>query len=426
MKRVAVAGAGPMGLTAAHRLLKKGYRVTVFEADDRVGGMTASFDFGGTEIERYYHFMNLPDEHTLEFARELGIEDKIRWTLTKMGFYYNGKLYKWGDPLSLLAFPGLPMITKLRYGLHALWTSRISDWKRLDTVEASRWIQKWVGKKGYDVLWRMLFDKKFYQYAKPLSAAWIGTRIRRVGRSRKNMFQEKMGWFEGGSRTFLSALSREILAMGGEIRLNAPITEIRTEKGGVSGVTCEGGFHPFDAVVSTVPLPLVPKMVPDLPDDYRRKVEAVVNIGVVCVAAKLKKPVTRNFWLNINDPSIDIPGLIEVSNLRTDLSEHIVYAPYYMPDSCPMWQASDRFFEEKTRKYFSMVNPLLTDEDTEEIRVMRYRYAQPVCPPGYYEKLPPYETGIHNLFIADTTHSYPEDRSINESIRVASELSELI
>ncbi len=38
-KKVAIVGAGPTGLTAAHFLLKKGYDVHIFEATDRLGGM---------------------------------------------------------------------------------------------------------------------------------------------------------------------------------------------------------------------------------------------------------------------------------------------------------------------------------------------------------------------------------------------------
>ncbi len=41
-RRVAVVGAGPAGLTAAHGLSLKGYRTTVFEAEDRPGGMLIS------------------------------------------------------------------------------------------------------------------------------------------------------------------------------------------------------------------------------------------------------------------------------------------------------------------------------------------------------------------------------------------------
>jgi NADH-quinone oxidoreductase subunit F len=41
-KRVAVVGAGPAGLTAAHVLSLSGYKTTVFEAEDRPGGMLVS------------------------------------------------------------------------------------------------------------------------------------------------------------------------------------------------------------------------------------------------------------------------------------------------------------------------------------------------------------------------------------------------
>ena len=44
-QRIAVLGAGPMGLAVAYQLTQDGHHPVVFEADDRVGGMTATFDF---------------------------------------------------------------------------------------------------------------------------------------------------------------------------------------------------------------------------------------------------------------------------------------------------------------------------------------------------------------------------------------------
>ena len=38
-KKVAVVGSGPAGLAAADQLNKRGHQVTVFERDDRVGGL---------------------------------------------------------------------------------------------------------------------------------------------------------------------------------------------------------------------------------------------------------------------------------------------------------------------------------------------------------------------------------------------------
>ena len=51
MKHYAVIGSGPMGLMTAITLLDQGHRVDVYERDDRLGGMSASFDFDGLGIE---------------------------------------------------------------------------------------------------------------------------------------------------------------------------------------------------------------------------------------------------------------------------------------------------------------------------------------------------------------------------------------
>ncbi|MEL0198680.1 MAG: FAD-dependent oxidoreductase, partial [Gammaproteobacteria bacterium] len=37
-EKIAILGAGPMGLAAAYELAKLGYEPEIFEADDRVGG----------------------------------------------------------------------------------------------------------------------------------------------------------------------------------------------------------------------------------------------------------------------------------------------------------------------------------------------------------------------------------------------------
>ena len=59
--KIAILGGGPMGLAVAYELCLHGYKPTLFEADDRLGGMAASFNFGGIDIERYYHFHCLND-----------------------------------------------------------------------------------------------------------------------------------------------------------------------------------------------------------------------------------------------------------------------------------------------------------------------------------------------------------------------------
>ncbi len=414
-QRIAVLGAGPMGLAVAYQLARDDHRPVVFEADDRVGGMTATFDFEGLEIERYYHFHCISDHAFLQVLDELGLGAKMHWTATKMGYWYQGRLQAWGNPVALLTFQGLGWVAKFRYALHAFLCTKRDNWKPLDAVEATSWIRRWVGDEAWEVLWRRLFDYKFYDQANQLSAAWIWSRIRRIGRSRYSLMKEKLGFLEGGSRTLLQALKADVEQHGGEFRLKTPATRVVLAGGRVTGIETAAGFEAFDKVISTVPLPYVPRLLPDLPEPLLAKYRALKNIAVVCVIAKLRRSVTPNFWLNVNDPEMDIPGLVEYTNLRP-LDHHIVYVPFYMPGEHPKFTDGDEMFTGKVRRYLKTINPGLTDDDFIAIRASRYRHAQPVCPPGFLDMLPPWEQPVGGLWVADTSYYYPEDRGISESI----------
>jgi protoporphyrinogen oxidase len=411
-----------MGLATAYQLARDGHAPVVFEADDRIGGMTASFDFAGEMLERYYHFHCTSDTAFFTVLDELGLADKMCWVETKMGYWFQNEVQSWGNPFALLKFRGLGMFAKFRYGLHAFWCTKKNDWSDIDKVEATSWIRKWVGEEAYEVLWRRLFDYKFYEYARNLSGAWIWSRIRRIGRSRYNIFREKLGYLEGGSSTFLAAMGDDIRAGSGTIRLGTPVERVVIESGKVKGVEVHGDFEPFDKVISTIPLPLVPGIIPDLPPKIRARFESLKNVAVVCVIVKLTKPVTENFWLNTNDPQMDIPGIVEYTNLRP-LNSHIVYVPYYVPGEHPMYGESDEVFATKVRTYLKKINLSLTDADILNVHVSRYRYAQPVCGPGYLDRLPPADLPVSGLWVADTSHYYPEDRGISESIQFGRNLA---
>ena len=414
-KKVAVLGAGPMGLAVAYQLARDGHQPVVYEADDRIGGMTAAFDFSGLSIERYYHFHCISDHAFLKVLDELGLSQKMHWVPTKMGYWYLNQLQPWGNPIALLKFKGLSFLAKFRYGLHAYLSTKRNDWKPLDKVNAVQWIKAAVGSEAYEVLWRKLFDYKFYEYTDNLSAAWIWSRIRRIGRSRYNLFKEKLGYLEGGSETLLQAMRSDIEKHGGKILLSSPVKKVHISNGAVTGVEVDGQVEQYDRVISTVPLPYIPRILPDLPKSILKQFEGVKNIAVVCVIAKLKKALTENFWLNTNDPEMDIPGIVEYSNLRP-LDQSIVYVPFYMPGEHPKFLDSDEVFLEKVRTYFKKINPNLSDEDFLDIRASRYRFAQPIGVPGYLETIPPAKLPIDGLWVADTSYYYPEDRGISESI----------
>ena len=411
-----------MGLAVAYQLARDGHEPVVYEADDRVGGMSACFDFNGLLIERFYHFHCTSDHAVFEVMRELGIGDKLHWVATKMGYYYRDKVVPWGNPLALLKFPGVSLVAKFRYGLHAFVSSKRSGWRSLDRVEATSWIKHWIGEEAFQVFWRSLFLLKFHEYAETLSAAWIWSRIRRIGRSRYDLFREKLGYIDGGSSTLLNAMRGDIEKNGGRICLSSAVKRVVIEEGVVRGVMVGDSFEPFATVISTVPLPYVPSLLPDLPPDLLDKYRAVNNIAVVCVIVKLRRAVTDNFWLNVNDPEMDIPGLVEYSNLRP-LDQHVVYVPFYMSAQHPKFKDPDQEFLDRVRRYLRTINPQLIDSDFLEFRASRYRFAQPICPPQFLDGLPPARLPVQGLWAADTSYYYPEDRGIAESIQFGRNLA---
>lgn len=421
-QRIAVLGAGPMGLAVAYQLARDGHTPVVFEADDRIGGMTAAFDFAGLSIERYYHFHAISDHAFLTVLDELGLASQMHWVATKMGYWYQNRLQAWGNPVALLKFQGLGMVAKFRYGLHAFLSTKRDDYKPLDNVNAVEWIKKAVGKEAYEVLWRRLFEYKFYDFTNNLSAAWIWSRIRRIGRSRYSLFKEKLGYLEGGSDTLLQGMRNDIEKHGGIVNLKSPVSKVVIENGRVLGLEVGGQLKAFDKVVSTVPLPYIPLLIPQLPEPILQKFRALNNVAVVCVIVKLRRKLTENFWLNTNDPEMDIPGLVEYSNLRP-LAEHIVYVPFYMPGEHPKYAEPDQAFLDKVKRYFKKINPVLVDADFLAMHASRYRHAQPICEPGFLSRLPAAALPVHGLWVADTSHYYPEDRGISESIGFGRQLA---
>lgn len=424
-RKHAVIGAGAMGLAAAWTLARAGQPVDVYEADRVAGGMAAHFDFDGLSIERFYHFVCMADHGLFELLDELGMATRMRWRDTSMGFYVGGRLHRWGDPLALLRFPELSLAAKLRYGWHAFRATRRSQAGELDGLRAVDWLREAVGEEAFTVCWQKLFELKFFEYSDQVSAAWIWTRIKRIGTSRRHPMQERLGYLDGGSETLVRALVERIEAAGGRVHLGTPVEQIGIESGRVTGIKPRGGeFRRYDSVISTVAIPQAVTMLGALPEALLKRYRALPNLGVVCVVHKLARSLSPHFWVNVNDPDMAIPGLVEFSRLRDCGDAHVVYVPYYMPTTHPKFGWADADFVTETQGYLKRLQPELSDADFLACRVGRLRYAQPVCGPNFLDRLPPICPGIEGLQVADTSYYYPEDRGLAESLRLGRRLGQ--
>jgi protoporphyrinogen oxidase len=342
MARISILGAGAMGLAAAYHAAKAGHEVDVFEAGDEPGGMAAHFDFDGLSIERFYHFVCKSDTPTFALLEELGLKNAVIWRNTSMGYATLGGMYRWGDPLSLMRFPKLDLMSKLRYGALMYLASKRERWDELEQQSARDWITRWCGSRVWDILWARLFELKFDRHADHVSAAWIWRRIHRLSRSRASLFQEQLGYIEGGTETLVHALVAAIEQFGGRIHLSSPAKRVLTQKDSkgyeaVQTVVTATRSVPCDHVISTVPVQFVPDLVPTLPEQTKQAYRAIQNSGVICVLLKLARPVSPHFWVNIAEPNLEAAGIIEFSNLRP-VDHAVVYVPFYVSHEHPRWR----------------------------------------------------------------------------------------
>lgn len=241
------------------------------------------------------------------------------------------------------------------------------------------------------------------------------------------MFKEKLGYLEGGSKPLIFGIADYIKRNGGNVFSDKVVNTVVKDENGLYKLTCSDGNEFYCRnVVSTIPLPYISDMFECIDERARNMFSETVNEGVVCVIVKLKKALTENFWLNVNDPSMDIPGTIEYTNLNPLDGEHIVYVPYYMPVTNSRFSDSDDVYRSKIRTYFKEINKELSDDDFVDIQVSRYRYAQPICGMEYMKTIPDIKMENERIYIADTSYYYPEDRGISEGIKIAKKIASLV
>ena len=171
---VVVIGAGPAGLTAAHRLAAAGDPVVVVEEDQVVGGISRTverdgwrFDIGGHRfftkvrpVEDFWHEI-LPHEDFL-----------LRPRMSRI--YYGGKFYDY--PIKLgNALSNLGLIEALRCGLSFLWV-RLRPPKDRTTLEG--YIVRNYGWRLYRHFFKTYNEKVWGVPASEISADWGAQRIK--------------------------------------------------------------------------------------------------------------------------------------------------------------------------------------------------------------------------------------------------------
>lgn len=421
-KRIVVIGAGLAGLAAAYDLARAGERVTVLEAAPECGGLASSCQIEGQTVERFYHFICRPDHALVQLIEELGLSGKLHWQHTHTAFYYEGQLYDFGTPFDLLKFKPVPPLQRLLFGWHILRSYYRRDWEALNQIPAKKWLIENVGQEAYDVIWHPLLRVKFGDYYDQISAAWMWHRIWRVAKSRRWLLdREVFGWLEGGSATLVNELVARLRTFPNvDMRLNTRLSQIRLGAGRATEVQTDAGPLSCQAIISTVALPLLDQLLhrPNVP--YFALARQIKYVGVVCMLLSLTQPFSPNFWLNTNDSRISFNGIIEMTNLRTELrkaSLNLVYIPYYLATTEARYQASEAALYAEYTGALKLLNPAFDETWIKEWRLFRNPYAQAICVTNFTALMPGLRTPSPGLYVTDSTQFYPEDRTLSAAVQ---------
>lgn len=392
-KSAAIIGGGITGLSLAYFLLKRGIRVTLFEKENFLGGVAAPFKIENTYLERFYHHFFAQDSAAIQLLDELGIQDKLYWVYPRMGFFEGENVYPFTTPIDLLSFKPLSFIERVKFGWFSLQARREIDWYPLERITAEEWLTKKLGQSVYVKVWQPMLRAKFGKHAGEVPASWVWARLRARGKSR-GLFgiREKLGYLKGSYKVLIDTLAERIVKLGAEIRLS-----------------CGTGVFPlpdFDFTVITTP--------------NASRVSYVAYLGNICLVLKIKKPFSKFYWTNIADPKMPFCAMIEHTNAFDDpgfAGYKILYLSNYVDHTDPVWSLSDQEVFAKYLEGLQRIKPGFSEKETVEYFVFRERFAQPLPTLRHSQKLPPFQVG-DKLYLVSNMQIYPEDRGVNDSIKL--------
>jgi protoporphyrinogen oxidase len=448
--KVAVLGAGVAGLTAAYRLGTHGHEAVVYERWPGLGGMAATIDAGdGVLVERYYHHLFTSDREMADLCEEVGLGDELAVWPSSMGMFQGGELYPFTSPLDLLRYKPMSPPARVRMGLAVLLLQRRG--KNVAPFEAMTikdWVLRNMGRQAWDTVWGPMLRGKFGHRADEISMSWLWAKLRsRRQASGDGAKEEKLVYPRGSFESIFRRLEERIHEQGGGVLIDRPAARVeRTEDSGFlvhAGVPASfrRGHDPrkfevageperFDAVLATLPTDIFervldPRLRAEVGDSYFERANSIEYFEALCLLVELDRQFHPYYWTNVADEDMRFIGVIEHTNLVG--AEHyggrrFMYVANYLARGHELLSLGMDELWDAYEPGLTKMNPAFTRDWVKQSWLFREPAAQPVVLPNYRDRMPPYETGVAGLLMANTTQVYPEDRGTNYAVREADEV----
>lgn len=457
--RLGIVGGGALGLTVALRRAALGDEVVVYEKGKEPGGLAVSFpvtDRGkdGPYLEKFYHHVFQTDKDIVRLINEMGLGDRLEWKTPPTCTLRDGKIYRMDSaftdvdffapakkflrPLAgsaidtafaILRFKPISFISRLRFGLAGAYLKFENNYTRLSNTTADKWVQKWVGKQAYQAVFKPLLTAKFGPKYDHIAMPWLWSRFHE-----RTQF---LGYLQGGFHQLYVRMYQAAEKAGGKIELDSDVTALREQNGHVV-LTVNGREEVFDKVVVAAPTRIFTQIAKDsLPASYIERYagpNSVEHYGAHCVVLSLKKrffeeKLHNTYWLNVNDPGYPFLAVVEHTNFMPAEEydgQNLVYLGNYLPMDHALFGKSDEEVLAEFLPHLKRINPDFDPDWVVKSWIWKTGYAQPIVTIDYPTKLPPHETPIPNVYLANMAHVYPQDRGQNYSIKLGEKIAAML
>lgn len=428
--RAGIVGGGMLGMAAALRLRQAGHEVTLWERLPGLGGQASTFAIAGTRLEYFYHHLFHSDTAIMDLMQELGIGDTLQWLPSTVGMFADGRIWPLDGALDLLKLGYISPLARLRIGLATAYLQYKKHYAKYERVTAAQWLRAATGANGFDRVFGAQLRAKFGPSWDTIPMVWFWKKVQLRTTNRANpLAKETLGYPRGSFQVIIDALEAELRRLGVGLHTGVSVEAVQPGADGGVTVRVDGVDHRRDVAVVTTPSAIFKRLVPELPAAYVRKLDAAGYQAACCMLLELDRKLSDIYWLNIADPAVPFTGVIEQTNFVPPEQyggSHLVYLSKYLEVTDPIWTMGEDELLAHYLPALTRINPAFDRAWVKSVRVFRERAAQPIIPLNYSQLLPEMRTPLPQIYLANTTQIYPEDRGTNYSVAIGNEVARQI